>query len=356
MTLLPVRLRFQDRVVVRIERRLPGPGKVLVKPGDQVTPEETVGESQISGGYRKINLSGLLGLGSKEVAKSLLKKPGDVVYKGEPLARSSKFLGLKRRVYLSPVDGVVEELLEGEVTIRFAPTEVKVASGFTGTIESVSEGEAVTVRTNAAKIRGIVGAGHERFGHIRIVGKPGEFLLPQHIDSSDSGKIVVGGAIVTSDTIEKALAIGVRGLVTGGINFHETLGWSEGSDIGLTIVSLEGYGFHPINEDLFKDISRFDGKYASISGPDATVIISIEGSAQESSSPSWRDLKLGDSLRIISGEGLGRVGLAEAVSTKPVQLDSGLMASVITLKVGSEKMMIPWQNLEIVEIASDPKK
>lgn len=356
MTLLPVRLRFQDKVVVRIERRLPGPGKVLVKAGDKVTPEEAVGESQISGGYRKINLSGLLGLGSNDVAKSLLKKPGEVVYKGEPLARSSKFLGLKRRVYLSPVDGVVEELLEGEVTIRFAPTEVKVASGFTGTIESVAEGEAVTVRTNAAKIRGIVGAGHERFGHIRVVGKSGEFLLPQHIDASDSGKIVVGGAIVTSDTIEKALALGVRGLVTGGINFHETLGWSEGSDIGLTIVSLEGYGFHPINEELFKELSRFDGKYAAISGQDATILISIDGPAEEVAEPSWRELKLGDSLRIISGEGLGKVGQAEAVSSEPVKLESGLMASVVTLKIGTEKMIVPSHNLEIVEIASDSKK
>lgn len=356
MILLPVRLRFQDNLVVRIDRKLPGPGKVLVKAGDQVTPEETVGESQISGGYRKINLSSLLGVGSKDVAKSLLKKPGDVVYKGEPLARSSKLLGLKKRVYLSPVDGIVEDLLEGELTVRFAPTEVKVASGFTGIIESVAEGEAVTIRTNAAKIRGIVGAGYERFGHIRVVGKPGEFLLPQHIDSSDSGKILMGGAIVTSDTIEKALAIGVRGLVTGGINFHETLGWREGSDVGLTIVTLEGYGFHPINEELFKDISRFDGKYAAISGQDASILISIDGPAKESTESSWRDVKLGDKLRIISGDGLGKVGLAEAFSTKPVKLGSGLMVSVVTLKLGSDKMMVPWQNLEIVEIASDAKK
>ena len=356
MNLLPVRLRFQEKVVVRIERKLPGPGKILVKSGDKVTPEEAIGESQISGGYRKINLSGMLGIEAGEVSRALLKTPGEVVYKGEPLARSSRLLGLKRRVYLSPVDGVVEAVEDGEVTIRFVPTEVRVASGFTGTIESVAEGEAVTVRTNVAKIRGIVGAGHERFGHIRVVGKPSEFLLPQHIDASDSGKIVVGGAIVTADTVEKALALGVRGLVTGGINFHETLGWSEGSDIGLTIVSLEGYGFHPINEDLFKKISHYDGKYAAISGHDATILISIEGPAEEGAETSWRDLKLGDKLRIISGEGLGRVGLAEAVSSKPVQLDSGLISTVITLKVESEKMIVPWQNVEIVEIARDSKK
>lgn len=355
MILLPVRLRFQEKAVVKIERRLPGPGKVLVRSGDQVSPDEIVGEAQISGGFRKINLSNLLGITAGEVNRALLKKPGEVVYKGEPLARSSKLLGLKRKVYLSPADGVIEEAVAGEVTIRFAPTEVTVTSGFNGIIESVAEGEAVTVRTNVARIKGVVGAGHERFGHLRLAHKPSEFLLPQHIDASDSGKIIVGGAIVTADTIEKALALGVRGIVTGGINFHETLGWTEGSDIGLTIVSLEGYGFHSIDPGLYKSLSRYEGRYAAISGQTASLLISIDEEAEESADPGWRELQLGDTVRIISGENLGQVGQAESVSTKPVTLESGLTSTVVTLKVGGGKMIAPWQNLEIVEIR-EPKK
>lgn len=333
-----------------IERRLPSAGKLLVKPSDKVSPEDIVGEAEISGGFRKINLAQILGISTSSVIKVLVKKEGEVVYKGEPLARSRRLLGLRSKVYLSPVDGVVEAVEGGEITIRFAPSEIQLSAGFSGVVESVTEGEQVSIRTTAARILGAVGAGRERFAHLKVVGKPGEFLLPQHLDSTAAGKVVAGGAVVTADTIEKALAIGVKGLITGGVNSHETLGWSEGSDLGLTIVAIEGYGFHPIGDDVYEALTKYDGQYVAISGEKAEVLVSVQGEPVAKTPPAWRELKLGDTVRVVAGADLGKAGPAEAVSASPVKLESGLTTKVVSFKCEGEKIISPWQNLEIIRI------
>lgn len=346
--ILPVRLRFQKDAVIRIERRLPGPGKLLIRVGDAVKPDDVIGEAQVSGGFRKINLSQILSISGAEISKALLKGAGQTVYKGEPLARSKKFLGLRTQVYLSPVDGILEDVTDGEVTIRFVPAEIKLTAGFSGTIESISEGESVIVRTTVAKVRGVTGVGRERFGTFKVVGHPGEFLLPQHLDASAVGKIVIGGAIVTADTIEKALAIGVKGLVAGGINFHDTLGWSEGSDIGLTIVSLEGYGFHAIGPDIMDQIAAYDGQYGGISGERSELYIASGVEGKDKEVPAWREVKVGDTVRVVAGADLGKLGPVTKVSSDEKPLQSGLRSKLLSFKYQDGEVEAPWQNLEIV--------
>lgn len=349
--ILPVRIPFQAKTTVKIERSLPGAGKILVKPGDEVTPEEVLGEAEVSGGFRKINLGQILGI--RDLGKSLIKKTGEVIYKGEPLARVKKMLGLRSSVYLSPVDGVIEEVADGEVTIRFVPGEFKLLAGFGGVVESVEEGKSVTITSSVTRIRGVVGVGRERFGTIKVVGKAGEFLLPQHLDSSSVGKIVVGGAIVTADTIEKALAIGVKGLVTGGINFHETMGWSEGSDIGLSIVALEGYGFHPLSSLVFDEVAKYDGQYGSISGERAEVLIAGSAVVKEKPVPPWREVQVGDLVRVVAGSDLGAYGEVAKLPREKSVLPSGIASELVTIKVGSEELQAPWQNLEVTGFKND---
>lgn len=349
MILLPVRLHWREKAAVILERKLPSPGKITVKVGEAVHPEDVVGEAEISGGFRKINLAEILGISSSSLPHKLTKKPGDVIYKGEPLAKLRKMLGLRRIVYLSPVDGVVEEINGGEVTIRFAPQITKLSAGFGGVVGKVIPGEKVFLKTTATTIAGVVGAGRERFGSLKVIGKNNEFLLPQHLDSSCVGKIVVGGAIVTSDTIEKALAIGVKGVVTGGINFHETLGWTEGSDIGLTIVALEGYGFHPISEELTSEIGRYEGQYAAISGERAEVLIAVEGETKIRETPAWRELQLGDTVRVVAGSDIGKWGQTEVVSSDEAELPSGLKAKLVTFRYNGDRVAAPIQNLEIID-------
>jgi hypothetical protein len=349
--ILPVRFRFDSQAKVRIERKLPGPGKIMVQVGDQVKQEDVIGEAEVSGGFRKIQLGQILGVSEENLERELLKKPGETVYKGEPLAKSRGFMGFRRKVYLSPADGVLEEVAGGEVTIRFVPSEMKLSAGFSGKIEEVLEGKYAVIETSAARVRGVIGVGKTRFGNLKVIGKQNEFLLPQHLDSSTVGKIVVGGALVTEDTIEKALAIGVRGLVCGGINFQETLGWSEGSDIGLTIVATEGYGLHPLGEDVFSALTHLDGQYAAISGETAEIFIASEGSAAEEA-PTWRELKTGDVVRVVGGQDLGKFGPAEETSKEPVKLPSGITMPVVTFHQNSEKIAAPWQNLEIIGFGS----
>lgn len=346
--ILPVRFRYLSSAQVRVERKLPGPGKILVKPGDLVKQEDVIGQAEISGGFRKIQLSQILGISAEDLSKTLVKKPGDAIYKGEPLAKSSGFMGLRRKVYLSPADGVIENIQDGEVTIRFVPSEMKLSAGFNGEIKEVEEGKLAIVQTSAAKISGTVGEGRTRFGNIKVLGKFDEFLLPQHLDSGTVGKIIVGGALVTSDTIEKALAIGVKGLVCGGINFHETQGWTEGSDIGLTIVATEGYGFHPLGEDILNALTHHDGQYAAIAGETAQIYVAVDGETKDDEDLGWRELKLGDIVRVVGGQDMGKFGSAEEITKEDVKLPSGLTSRVVTFKFNSENVAAPWQNLEII--------
>ena len=347
MMILPLRRQFEDKAEVLITHRLPGPGKVVVRVGDKVSDQDTVGVAEVSGGEKRIDLAKIMGISTERVQSVLIKKPGEAIYLGEPLARLRRTLGLRNKVYLSPVDGILDDVAGGEVTIRFAPSEVSVTAEFAGTVALVNEGESVTIRLTASRVLGLYGTGPQRFGEIKIVHSTTGLITAQDIDSSLAGKIVVSRSALSAEAVVKGLAIGVRSYFVGGVNFHDSLNFQGKSD--LTIVSLEGYGEHQIREEIWKVLSAQDGRCAAIYGDAKLLIIPTDGKGSARDPVGWRELHAGDRVRVTSGEDLGTVGTANGVSSDSVVLPSGISTEVVKIKTQGEDLVYPAANLEIIE-------
>jgi hypothetical protein len=105
---------------VRRVRRLPLPGEVLVQAGEEVAPDRPVARIALRPGIPwAIPLAQLLGIPAQDLPAAVLRRPGERVRAREVIARVERGL-YGRKEYLSPTDGVVEEVSarSGRLLIR----------------------------------------------------------------------------------------------------------------------------------------------------------------------------------------------------------------------------------------------
>jgi len=271
-------LKRKAATLVRKTRRLPVQGEVLVKKGDAVNSDTIVARAFLSGDVEVVNVAGLLGIDPWETSRYLLKKEGDEVKEGEPIGMVKLFFGLfKTRAY-APVSGTIERISDvtGQVLIRESQVPLEVDAYIPGEVVETFPNEGVTIEIPAAFIQGIFGVGGERKGNLMMIAEnPDEVLTPKQIGSKSKGRILVGGALVTNDALQKAIKTGVQGIVVGGIDDHDLttfLGYKIGiaitgqEDIPLTLIVTEGFGEIAMSEKTFSLLEKFDDKPVSING------------------------------------------------------------------------------------------
>ena len=90
-------------ILVRRERRLPVPGRVLVNAGQRVEPSEVIAETTLTAAPLSVDIATDLGVSPAAVSKRLRVNTGAQVERGQVLAQRS---GIGTRVSRSPVAGI----------------------------------------------------------------------------------------------------------------------------------------------------------------------------------------------------------------------------------------------------------
>lgn len=355
---LPQRRFLTDNQESVIERSLPQPGKITAKKGDKVSPEVILGEGEVSQGFRSIPVAEILGVNPKKVSKYLLKKVGDKVFFGEPIARRLRLFGRAKKEVVSPTSGTVVAIDDkGNVNIEFLPEAQKLLAGIWGTVEATYKNQTVRIRSLTSQIYGVCGAGRVREGIIKVMCSRQEFLLPQAIDEKLSGSILVGGALISRPALSKAVAVGVSGIIVGGMHARDfweaggarrTAFWTS-SDVGVTIVILQGFGLLAPSEEIYDFFKKHDGRFAIIDGDAAKVTIPQRDGkgTKEPEVPSEREVKVGDRVRVLDLSHFGEFGEVREIAKAPQKL---FWQESFTLKVETKHgtIEIPHQNAEIV--------
>src|SRR3989344_1318174 len=264
MILAPKRLRFEKDVITRVIRTLNGQGKFSIQIGQEVSPEDIIGSSTVSLGFRTINLSTQLSVSPKDVKKYLKKEFGQRIYKGELLAYKEGGLISSKKVVVSPTDGILDFLNTntGELRMSFLPNKSDLASGVFGIVDYIdnSKGTAL-IRTQVSKIYGVLGTGKSREGIIRRVSSRDDLISAAKISLKDVEHILLGGSLVYKEAVSAAISAGIHGIITGGINAKDYRGMAGGrlgfprkldNDIGITIIVCEGFGSIPIGLDVYE--------------------------------------------------------------------------------------------------------
>lgn len=365
--------RVEKDVVILVTRVLKGKGTLSVKPGQQVTPEEIIGEASVSSGFRTLNLSHLLSVPPHEVEKYLVAKLNTKIFKGELLAFKKGWILGGKKIVTSPADGVIDFFNRetGEVKIAFLPKKSKLPAGVYGFVEEVDkERGQVTIKTLVSKIYGIFGSGHSRDGTLHILSKKDNLITKSEIQTDYDGYILVGGSIVFKDTISAAISNGVSGIITGGIDAKDYRAMAGGrlvfpkkldTDIGISVVACEGFGSIPLGGDIFDVLSEYEGKFVFIDGnkgvislpsPHSSSLAKVKGTKlsnpDELESETTIGLKTGLRVRIIGNSYPGEQGKLIAIDDSSTLLPSGLRAYLATVETTRRKFQVPVANLEVI--------
>lgn len=373
--LVPNRIRIEKDIVVRIYRTLQGKGKISVAVGQEVTPEEIIGSSEFSSGFRKLNLAELLGVSPNETGKYLKRKLGSRIYKGELLAYKSARFFKKPKVITCPTDGILDFINEksGEVRITILPKKIDLPAGVYGIVEACNNtlGQ-VVIRTQVSKVYGVCGSGRMRDGILQILIKRDDLIGKTAISPKLEGHILVNGSLISKESIMAAISCGVSGIITGGINASDYKSIAGGSlvfpkklenDIGVSIVVCEGFGSQALGEDIYGILSKYEDRFVTIDGDHSYINLpSFESSCmiklRKTKLPPIESLSLGETqlielslgqrVRVVGPTFTAEQGKIIAIDKSLTRLPSGIQTLLATIETRRRKIRLPTTNVEVI--------
>jgi hypothetical protein len=364
-------LKVKRYINVQKTRRLPLLGEILVEEGERVSYDTIVAKTDVPGDPELVKATAILGVDADEIRDFVTKKEGDSVKKGEVLGRYRMFFGLINREAVSPINGEIETISEltGQIIIRPDPVPVEVNAYLPGEIVEAIPREGVVIETKAAFIQGILGLGGETHGELKIVAKsPRDELTVNGISEEDRGHILIGGSLITYEAFQKAVEVGVAGLVAGGMNYTDVtkiLGEAIGvaitgeEEVGTTLIITEGFGKMEMSYRTFELLKSFEGSVASINGATQIragvmrpeIIIPREESAEETTTDELSvGMQAGTPVRLIRQPFFGSIGAVVSLPVELQKVESGSKVRVMVVRLDDgREVVVPRANVEIIE-------
>jgi hypothetical protein len=357
----------------RSRRVLPLHGEVRVALGDHVNSDDIVAEAMMPGDVDAVNLSNVLAMPPADVKDCMLKKQGEDIAIGEPIAQTSGIFGMFKKVYKSRYAGTLESVSEhtGQIIIRGEPHRVTMPAYLTGTVVEIIPNEGVVIEANVSFVQGIFGIGGETHGPIRIVTETHDQpLTPDLIREQHKGAIIVGGGRVNDAALEKALKFGVAAVVAGGMDdqdLKDFLGYDLGvaitgsEAIGTTVIITEGFGDIAMAKRTFELLKWREGTEAAVNGatqiragvmrpeivmpiPPGLEIPPIDDSHEAGL------LEIGRPVRVIRDPYFGMIGAVDGLPSEPAILGSGSKSRVLSVRFETgEAVIVPRANVELIE-------
>src|SRR5574337_106754 len=370
-------LRMAPQTVVRKRRILPIPGQVLVHEGQAVTATTVIAQTELPGKVHAVNVVNLLGIVPQEIRRYMLKREGDAVQAGEPLAENKPFIKWMKVQVPSPITGTIETVSEvtGQVFLREPPKPLTLAAYLDGHVVETFPGEGATVETACSLVQGIFGVGGEAVGTVAVaVDRREDELTPERITDAHRGTILVGGSLIGRDGVARAKQAGVAAVVVGGVHdldLRLLLGRDLGvaitgtEQIGFSLIITEGFGRIAMAKRTFELLSSKVGRRASCSGatqiragvirPEVIVPMNGEeagGRRQEAGETAevGGGLQVGDQIRIIREPYFGWICRVSALPSDLRLLSTGSKVRVLEAELDDgQHVVIPRANVELLE-------
>src|SRR5579872_731580 len=160
--------------------------------------------------------------------------------------------------------------------LRDDPLPVQLRAFLAGTVLDVLAGVLSRIESVGGFVQGIFGIGGEAFGPIQIAcRRPEQALTAESVTDAMRGAVVVGGGRVTAEALDRAKAVGVSAIATGGIDdqdLRDFLGYDLGvattgsENAGLTLIITEGFGEIAMAGRTFDLLSARAGCEAAVNG------------------------------------------------------------------------------------------
>ncbi len=324
-----------------------------VQTGSQIRPDQVLASRREARQALRLPIAGPLGRQPADAAALMLVRPGDRLEPDQPMAR-----GPDGREVRSPDHAILLAYSpsDGTALLVSLGAESPVIGHVAGSVLQVTP-QFISVAVPGARLEGIGGMGDAVHGELAVaVHTHDEELRAGAIDVSAAGKILIGGSRASAETLTRARAMGVAGIVLGGILDKELrdfeaiqrrrreIGGMTGS---FAVVLLEGYGKVALDGQLFAWFRQHAGRTASLFGQDRILYV------HEAAQPPLRVPRaaVGDRVIIHRRPFHGRsgvlVGILDALHATP----SGIPAVTGLVRLEDGRLApIPLANLEATHL------
>jgi hypothetical protein len=334
------------------ERVLPIPGRVNAKLNQKVGPSDVIAETTWAREHVLLDVARTLRI-SPNAADRLLKiKEGDAVAANAEIATGT---GPFARSVRAPREGRVVAAGGGQVLLEVGATKIELRAGIPGTVIQVISERGVVIQASGALIQGVWGNGRVDTGLlVNLAEKPDSILMPNRLDVSFRGSIILAGQVTDVDALKAAAELPVRGLIISSL-FPSFLPVAR--EMRYPIVVLDGFGAIPMNSAAHKLLTTNTKREVTVNaeafdrytGSRPEVIIPLPIS-QEPTLP--RDVETfapGLQVRLRRPPAMGSIGTIMSLKPGLTTLPSGLRAPVAEVRLeNGESVIAPLVNLEVV--------
>ena len=364
-------LKVLKSSIIDKNRRLPIKGEVRKKVGDSVLPDDIVAKTNLPGNVQIIKVASQLNIGPADILEALKVSEGEQVKKGQLLAQTGGLFGLFKSEIFSPIDGTIESISDvtGQIIMREAPIPVEIDAYTSGIVKDIIPEEGVIIETKAAFIQGIFGIGGEARGILEIIVQDrNDEITPEMLNSSQKGKVIVGGGFIGLEAFKKAISLNISGIVIGGFNYYdlkEILGYNLGvaitgsEDINTSLIVTEGYGHIKMSRGTFSLLKENENNFCSINGatqiragvirPEIVIPVKEDSLKSVKESKIGKGIVIGSLVRVIRAPFFGLMGKVTELPSKLQKMESETMVRVAKINVDDQDIIIPRSNLEMVE-------
>jgi hypothetical protein len=345
--------RITHLATIERQRVLPAPGQVLRRVGDHVTSNTVVAETDLTSGYRLIELEQALGTHISSASKVLVKKVGEMVEEGEVIARSGILIKTK---CVSPVRGRILDARGSKVLIEAAPQHIQRMAFYPGQVTALIPERGVKIQIRGALVQGVWGTGEEVRTRLAVAVPDGDTtLIAESITPAHMGMILVGGRTLDHGAIERAVQNKVRAVIVGSAS-SSLLAALEASS--LSVMLTEGFGDFAMNPDAFELLRSYGGQEACLNPaaaasrdgqrPEVIVPLSGAGGGDVVAIPGGV-IEMGMRIRALRAPYENLVGEVVRLFPHGQRLESGIRAQGVEADLESVgRVFVPFENLEII--------
>ncbi|MCX8063466.1 MAG: hypothetical protein N3D16_12870, partial [Anaerolineales bacterium] len=344
---------FQPLTVIRRERLLPFPGKVLARKGQRVQATDVLAECDPTPEFALVDYARGLGLTPQQADAFVQVKVGMDIEKNDLIAGP---VGVMRRVVRSPYQGRVVLMGDGQLLLRLKSQSVSLLAGFEATVVELIADRGVILQTMGVLAQGIWGNGKVANGIvIAVLRQADEELTESHLDQRAQNAIVIGSFVTKETTLEKAATLPVRGLVLGGL---EATLLSIAEKMPYPILVLDGFGPYPLNPYAYPILVTNERREAYLNaerwdayrGTRPEIIIPLPVGDYQTESHETAELSVGKTVRLSRAPYCGRIGKVEQLLGGKAILPNGLSVQAAQVRLADDELVVsPIANLEIIE-------
>jgi hypothetical protein len=217
-----------------------------------------------------------------------------------------------------------------------------------GTVVSVAPG-GIELLLSGQALAGIAGAGAAVHGQLRIaVGDPGDELRPGGLHVADAGSIVVAGARVDVETLTRARALGIHGVIAGGMAGHDLRSFARSEERQraalhslppFAVLVLEGFGRRSLAGPPWELLLAAAGTSVSIFPEPALLVFDPGATLPEMPS---------GTIRIAAGPGAGTAGTVDGPALIQ-RFEEGVHVLAVPFSGAGRRWIVPLGDLERFE-------